>query len=355
MERYDSSPKGRWAAVWRPTSDRPAGRRWDRPDGGAEVHVHRTCEQEEGVTSLAHEPFRGIFPYLVSPLDEATGRVRERVLRDLVEHLIAEGVHGLSPLGSTGEFAYLTLEQRLEIVRVVVESAAGRVPVVAGVAAHATADAVRQARSFVDLGVDGVVLILQTLFPVSQTGIEGYFRAVAEAVECPVVIYTNPGLGTADPSIDVLERLSRVPNVRYIKDASGNTGRLLTLLNRVGDRIRIFSASAHVPLLVFQIGGVGWMAGPACLLPGQCVRLYELAQRGQWEEAFALQGRLWRANELFQRYSLAACIKAGLEIQGFQVGPPIAPQEPLKPQAVAEIRQALEELGAAGPRLGDRQ
>ena len=79
--------------------------------------------------------FRGIFPYLVSPIDSAGGRVRERVLRDLVEHVQRCGLHGLSPLGSTGEFAYLSLEQREEVVRVVVDAAAGRVPVLAGVAA----------------------------------------------------------------------------------------------------------------------------------------------------------------------------------------------------------------------------
>ncbi len=301
---------------------------------------------------MAHDSFCGIFPYLVSPMD-SEGRVREGVLRDLVEHLIGRGIHGLSPLGSTGEFAYLTFEQRVEIVRGVVEAARGRVPVVAGVAAFSTADAIRQARAFVDTGVDGLVLILQTMFPVTPTGVEGYFRSVAESVSCPIVLYTNPGVLGGELSVDVVEKLAAVPNIRYIKDASSNTGRLLTLVNRVGDRIRIFSASAHVPLLVFQLGGVGWMAGPACLLPTECVRLYDLARAGRWQEAFALQKPLWRANELFQKYSLAACIKAGLQVQGFDVGDPIPPQEPLKAEAVDEIRRALASLTLeASPAIG---
>jgi 4-hydroxy-tetrahydrodipicolinate synthase len=296
---------------------------------------------------MEQSDFRGIFPYLISPIDEGTGRVRAGVLRDLVDHLVARGVHGLSPLGSTGEFAYLSPELRREIVRVVVAAAGGRVPVTPGVAAFSTADAIRQAREYQEMGAAGLVLILQTMFPVSQAGIESYFRGVAESVDLPVILYTNPGVGTADPSIDTLDRLSHVPNIRYIKDASVNTGRLLTLINRVGDRIRIFSASAHIPYLVFQLGGVGWMSGPACLLPRQSVRLYELAQQGQWEKAFALQKPLWRINELFQRYSLAGCVKTGLEVQGFEVGPPIAPQEPLKPEAREEIRRALEEIERA--------
>jgi 4-hydroxy-tetrahydrodipicolinate synthase len=294
------------------------------------------------------KPLRGIFPYLVSPIDEATGRVRERVLRELVEHLIGEGVHGLSPLGSTGEFAYLTFEQRQEIVRIVVDASGGRVPVVPGVAAFATADAIRQAERYVELGADALVVILQTMFPVSRSGIERYFAGVAEAVACPVAIYTNPGLLGGDVTPDMVETLSHVPNIRYVKDASGNTGRILTIINRVGERLKVFSASAHIPAVVFRLGGVGWWAGPACVVPAACVRLYDLACAGRWDEAFELQKPLWRVNELFQKYSLAACIKAGLEIRGFDVGPPIAPQEPLGCEAFEEIRRGLAALEASG-------
>lgn len=291
--------------------------------------------------------WHGIFPYLVSPIDAESGGVREGVLRDLVEHLIARGVHGLTPLGSTGEFAYLTFAQKREVVRIVVEAARGRVPVVAGVAAFASHDAVEQARAFVALGVDGVVAVLQRMFPLSEVGVEEYFRGVAAAVPCPVVIYTNPGLVGGDVTPAMIERLSAVPNISYVKDASGETGRILSILNRCGDRIRVFSASAHIPLLVFELGGVGWMAGPACIMPAECVQLFELARAGRHDEALALQRRLWRVNEVFQRYSLAACIKAALTLQGFDVGGPIAPQQPLGDEAMAEIAAALRGLDSA--------
>ncbi len=290
------------------------------------------------------EQFHGIFPYVVSPIDEATGRVREAVLRALVEHLIASGVHGLSPLGSTGEIVYLTFEQRREIVRIVLDATAGRVPVVPGVSAFATGDTVRQAEALVRLGADGLVVMLQTQFPVSRAGIVRYFRDVAASVPCPIVVYTNPGLGGADVTPEIIAELADVPNIRYVKDASGRTGRILAIRNRVGDRIGIFSASAHIPAVVFRLGGVGWMAGPACVIPRQSVALYDLARAGKWDEAFALQAPLWRLNELFERYALAACIKAALTIQGFDVGPPLAPQEPLAPAALAEIRTALAEI-----------
>ena len=289
--------------------------------------------------------FRGIFPYLVSPIDETSGRVRERVLRALVEHLIQCGVHGLSPLGSTGEFAYLSFEQRSEIVRIVLDAAAGRVPVLAGVAAFATSDAIRQAETYAGLGANGMILILQQMFAVPPRGIESYFRAIAESLpQSSMTIYTNPGLLGGDVPMDVLDALSHIPNIEYVKDASGNTGRILTMLNRMGDRIKVFSASAHIPLLVLKLGGVGWMAGPGCVMPRECVRLYDLACAGAWDEAMAEQRRQWTINEVFAKYALAACIKTALQLQGFDVGNAIAPQEALKPEAVEDIRRALAQL-----------
>ncbi|MDA8107086.1 MAG: dihydrodipicolinate synthase family protein [Betaproteobacteria bacterium] len=290
--------------------------------------------------------FHGIFPYLVSPIDAASGHVRETALRGLVEHVLQCGVHGLSPLGSTGEFAYLSLEQRAQIVRVVVDAAAGRVPVVAGVAAFSTAQALRQAEAYARLGVDGLILILQQMFPIPPRGVESYFRAVAQAFpRLSMTVYTNPGLLGGEIAMDVLDELSHDPNIEYVKDASSDTGRILTLLNRMGGRIRVFSASAHVPLLVLRLGGVGWMAGPACVMPRECVRLYDLARAQRWDEALAEQRRQWAINEVFAKYALAACVKTALRLQGFEVGEPLAPQQPLGPKAVEEIRRALAQLG----------
>lgn len=289
--------------------------------------------------------FRGVFPYLVSPVD-ASGKIMDAVLGQLVEHLIQSGVHGLTPLGSTGEFAYLNSYQRQQVVDIVLQNSAGRVPVIAGVAATTTSDAVEQARQYEKMGADGILAIMEAYFPVPVSGIVAYFKAIARAVSCPVVLYTNPNFQRSDLTIEAIEQLSEEPNIAYLKDASTNTGRLLSIKNRVGDRIKLFSASAHIPLCVMMIGGVGWMAGPACLIPSQSVRLYELTVAGQWDEAMALQSELWRINQIFAKYSLAACIKAGLVLQGFPVGDPLPPQLPLTPEAREEIKQALIDVGA---------
>ena len=294
---------------------------------------------------MTHKEFRGVFPYLVSPIDER-GRVRDAVLTRLVNDLIGAGVHGLTPPGSTGEFAYLNREQRHRIVEVVVQATRRRVPVVAGVAATTIADAVEQVKAYEALGVDGILGILEAYFPLTEDGVVAYFTAAANATALPVVLYTNPQFQRSDLTLPAIERLAKVDNIRYLKDASSDTGRLLSIINAVGDRIRVFSASAHIPACVMLIGGVGWMAGPACVVPRQSVQLYDLCRAGKWEEAMRLQRSLWRINRVFAKYNLAACIKGGLELQGYEVGAPLSPQTPLSEAGRGEIKRILCDLGA---------
>jgi 4-hydroxy-tetrahydrodipicolinate synthase len=163
--------------------------------------------------------FHGVFPYLVSPID-TSGQIRESVLARLCDDLVKSGVHGLTPLGSTGEFAYLNAEQRTTVVRTTIEVAQKRVPVIAGVVSTSTADAVTQARAYQKLGADGILAILEAYFPLSDAQVEAYFRSIADAVDIPVVIYTNPQFQRSDLTLDVIARLASHPRMGYIKDAS---------------------------------------------------------------------------------------------------------------------------------------
>ncbi|PIJ51172.1 dihydrodipicolinate synthase family protein [Erwinia sp. OLTSP20] len=290
--------------------------------------------------------FNGVFPYLVSPV-MPDGCINKPVLTALVNHLIDCGVQGLTALGSTGEFAYLNNAQRLEIVRTVVMAARGRVPVIAGVAATTVQDAEAQTRACLAAGADGILAILEAYFPLNDDAIECYFRAIATAAgDKPLVLYTNPQFQRADLSLPLIERLSYVENIAYIKDASTNTGRLLSIIERTRGRMQVFSASAHIPACVMLIGGVGWMAGPACIVPQQSIALWRAAAAGDWQSAMALQRPLWRVNEIFAKYSIAACIKAALALQGFAVGDPLAPQQPLNTAARDEIAAVLRDVGA---------
>ena len=304
-----------------------------------------SSEFSYGRTAMNETRFHGVFPYVVSPVQES-GEVNADVLARLCDDLVKAGVHGLTPLGSTGEFAYLTWPQRRRVVEVVIEAAKGRVPVVAGVASTTIVDAVFQAREFEHLGCSGILAILEAYFPVSDEGVLAYFKAIAEAVSIPVVLYTNPNFQRSDLSLPVIDQLSHIPNIGYIKDASFNTGRLLSIINRVQGRMQVFAASSHIPTCVMLIGGVGWMAGPACVAPRQSVELYELCLRGDWATAMERQRPLWNLNQAFAKYNLAACIKGGLQLQGYPVGAPLPPQAPLPPEGVEEVRRALVAIGA---------
>jgi 4-hydroxy-tetrahydrodipicolinate synthase len=157
------------------------------------------------------------------------------------------------------------------------------------------------------------------------------------------VLYTNPNFQRSDLTLDTIARLAGHPRIRYIKDASTNTGRLLSIINRAPD-LKVFSASAHIPAAVMLIGGVGWMAGPACIVPKQSVTLYELCRARRFDEAMPLQRELWRINEAFARFNLAACIKAGLSLQGYDVGDPVPPQAPLTAEERKQVAAILAAL-----------
>jgi 4-hydroxy-tetrahydrodipicolinate synthase len=291
------------------------------------------------------ENLRGVVPYLPTPLT-AEGTVDVEALKRLCDHLIDSGVHGLTPLGSTGEFAYLDFAAKEQVVAATVEAAAGRVPVIAGVAATTTWDAVAQAKRWKALGADGVLAILEAYFPVSDAGVVDYFTAVADATDLPVTLYTNPNFQRSDLSLDAIDTLSRHPNILFVKDASTNTGRLLSMLNRTEGRIGVFAASSHITTAVMLIGGRGWLAGPSCLIPGQSVRLFDLCEAGEWDAAMALQKELWAVNQVFARFNLAGAVKAGLKLQGFDCGDPAPPQAPLTADQVETVRNVLERVGA---------
>jgi len=292
---------------------------------------------------MKKKQFEGIFPYLVSPLNSKSND-RKNVLERLVNHLIHAGIHGLTLFGSTGEFPYLNQKQKEEILETVIRINQNRIPIIAGVSHFSTSEAVYQAKKFEALGVDGILAAINVYFPINTEGIYRYFEAIACNVNCPVIIYHNPKFSNMDFSLDLIERLAEVPNIEYIKYASANTGKVFSIINRCNGKLKVFSATANIPLLILMLGGVGWMAGPACIIPKQSVQLFELAKQKKWDEAIELQKKLWEINSLFQKYGLAACIKAGLEIQGFPVGDPIPPQKTLTVSEREEVANALKSI-----------
>lgn len=289
--------------------------------------------------------FGGIIPYLVTPMD-SDGGINVAELQRLSRHLIEQGVHGLTPLGSTGECAYLSLSDRYLVVESVIDASDRRVPVVPGVSSMSVKGAIEQTRAFERMGADGIVLTLDSYFPLSSEEVKSYFLRVADATELPIIIYTNPNFQKVDLSTQLIAELSEHPGFVGLKDASSNTGRLLSLADRCRPGFGLYAASSHIAVSVMMLGGKGWFAGPACVLPRESALLFVLCQEKRWDDAMALQKVLWRFNEAFAAYNLAACIKAALELQGFEVGNPVEPQSPLPQRARDHIAQILADVQA---------
>src|SRR5699024_1558533 len=290
-----------------------------------------------------NDVLHGIIPYLVSPINEKTGDVKTEVLYNLSTDLIEKGVNGLSPLGSAGEVHYLDWEQKKTIVSTVLKASNGIVPVIAGVPAFYPEEAIKQINHYEKLGVHGVVLNINTYFKLSSAEIIRFIQTVANAVSCEIILYNNPKFSNVDLTPDIIIELAKTNNINYFKDATGDTGRLLTIRNKTTD-IHIFSASAHVPLSVMQLGGVGWMAGPACVFPKESVILYELTLAKEWDKAIKAQKSLWVINELFKQYIPARSIKASLEYIGYDVGDSLSPMTPLNNMDKNNISQWLKEI-----------
>jgi len=280
----------------------------------------------------------GIIPYVVSPIN-ADGTVKKESLDRLIRDLLMKGVDGICALGSSGEFPYLLSEQKEEIVRIAVNSAkcSGK-PVVAGVSGFSVQECVNEATEFVSLGADAIVLMINSYFLLSDEALSLFIHEVSASIpETPIVLYSNPRFMHYSFSLRLFSLIEDCANVLYYKDASGYTGFLLSIVQQFGSRYKIFSASAHVPLFVFELGGVGWMSGPSCIIPEASVELYRLWKDGKKNEALALQKRLWSVNVAFNKYSLSSCVKAVLNHKGYDVGLPIPPNEGLRKESEEEI------------------
>lgn len=288
----------------------------------------------------------GVFPYLATPLTD-DGRVHGDALRRLVRRVIDAGVHGVTPLGSTGEFPYLTQRAREEVIATTVEAAAGRVPVVAGVGGFSVGEAVRQAEVAARLGADGLLCILQAYFPLGDREVVEFFRAVAGVSDLPVVVYHHPGVCHVRMTPALVESLAAIPTVSYMKEASG-TMDLFTVSPRLAELgMRLFAATALSPTAAMLFGAVGWMSGPACVFPAESVRMYELCRGGRWEAAAEVERALDSVLGAFRRLGPAASVKALLRADGLDVGRPVAPVDGGDEDLRESLRLARRRLAAA--------
>ena len=286
--------------------------------------------------------FHGVFAALVTPM-RADEEVDDAKLASFTDHLVGQGIHGLIPLGSTGEYYALSAEERERVLRTTLEAAAGRVPVVAGTNAGSTRDVIGFSRQAEQLGCDGVMLAAPYYSLPRLDELFDHFRAVNDAVGVPIMIYNYPGRTGVDMPPDFIERLAGLKNIRYVKESTGEMPRITELLRRCGDRLGVFCGCDTIALESLMVGAIGWVGGVANVLPVSHVKLYQLVmEHVDYPAARKLFFEMLPTLELMEgggKYT--QWVKAACGLMGHDCGPPRQPLRPASDTECAQLREAL--------------
>jgi len=281
--------------------------------------------------------FFGSIPALLTPF--AAGRVDHAIFRDFVEWQIDEGSNGLVPCGTTGESATLTTDEHKALVALAVELARGRIPVLAGCGSNNTAHAIELTRNALEVGADAALHVPPYYNRPNQDGIYGHLAAVAE-VGIPIVLYNVPARTITDIAVETMAKLSRLPNVIGVKDATGNLARVSAQRLACGEQFIQLSGNDDMALGFNAMGGVGCVSVTANIAPKLCSQFQEATREGRWEEALELQDRL---------YPLHAAL-----FSDASPGPTKYALNRIRPNFPADLREPMTEPSAASKKAVDQ-
>jgi len=287
----------------------------------------------------------GILAAVSTPFAQ-DGSVDEGALRNHVDFLIENGLHGLVPGGSTGEFAALTLDERKLVNTVVIDQAAGRVPVAPQTGSTRTAEAIELSRHAADAGADAVLLVQPFYEAPTRHEVIEYFATVGQAANIPVIAYNLPGV--TGMNLDrpfYRELLERTDAVKYIKDTSGSIEQAFDLIFNLGDAIDTFVGWDTIVLPAFSAGAAGSIWGAPNFAPKECVAIYELAKAGKYTEALEIFKRLWNVLDFLGKEGYAVATKAAAQAVGVDLGVPRAPYGELPADKKEELTKLIAETG----------
>jgi 4-hydroxy-tetrahydrodipicolinate synthase len=294
---------------------------------------------------MLKSPPSGIIPAMVTPFTKDQ-KVNEQALRRLVNHVIDGGVHGVFAVGSQGEFWALTPDEKRRIWEVVVEETRGRVPVYAGTVGVTTGETIALTKLAREAGVDAVSILTPFFISPSDEELYQHYKAVAEAVEIPILLYTNPARTGVKISVNLLARLAKVPGIVGIKDSSGD-------LELTAEYIRVappeFSVLMGRDTLIYAgllYGTRGGIAATGNVKPALVASIYDRFVAGDLQGALAAQRELAPLRLAFTWGSFPVVIKEALDLMGMDCGPARAPIGPLAPEQRERLRAVLKEMGA---------
>jgi len=292
---------------------------------------------------MSEPMFRGVFPALITPFRD--GRVDEDAFVRLVERQIAGGVHGLVPVGTTGESATLSHEEHRRVVELCVATAAGRVPVIAGAGSNSTAEAIELVGHAKAVGADAALVVTPYYNRPSQEGLYAHYAAINEAVQLPVLVYNVPARTSVDISNEVLARLAKLPNIVGVKDATGDLARASGQRLTCGEDWVMLSGNDDSALGYMAHGGHGCISVTANVAPEQVSAFYNDALAGQWQGALYGQDRLIRLHKALFADASPAPTKFALAHLGLCAEEARLPIVPASEAARAEVLAGLRDAG----------
>ena len=292
------------------------------------------------------KPFRGTFTVMVTAFD-ADGALDLDAMARYTDWQVRQGIHGLIPLGSTGEFLSMTAQERRDLAKCVIDTVAGRVPVLIGAGAERTEDVIDNVIMAQELGADGTMIIPPFYSTPTEEELVTHYTRIAAASDKPIMIYNNPATANVDLTPPLVARLSEIPRIDYIKESTMDPTRIRDILDLSEGRMCVFGGIMGYES--FCNGADGWVAVPSNLLPADCARLYTLTKAGDHAGARALYAQILPVIRLVGGHRYVSASKAALAMLGFGVGDPRAPRLPTPAADMAMVRDALERTGALAP------
>ncbi len=287
--------------------------------------------------------FTGSIVAIVTPF--RNGRVDERALGDLIEFQIANGTDGIVPCGTTGESATLSHEEHGRVIECTVEAVRRRVPVIAGTGSNSTDEAIALARHAKSAGADGILQITPYYNKPTQEGLFRHFKAVAEAVDLPVVLYNIPGRTSVNMLPSTVARVAGIRNIVAIKEGSGSVQQVSEIIQACGDRITVLSGDDPLTLPMMAVGAKGVITVTANLVPADMAALVDAFAAGRLDEAKRLHYKLYPLFTALFYETNPIPVKEGLAMMGKIAGELRLPLCPLAKENREKLARVMKEYG----------
>jgi len=293
---------------------------------------------------MSKEPFRGTYTVLVTPFTADGSAVDLKALERLVEYQITNGVRGLIPLGSTGEFLSVSRGERAAIVETTIRAAAGRVPVLIGTGAEDTREVVALSKEAEAQGADGVMIIPPFYSVPTLDELIHHYDTVASAIGIPIMVYNNPATSNVDMTPAMLAEISRIPNCRYVKESTLEATRVRDILSMCGDRMEVFAG-----VLGYEsawLGAIGWVAVCSNVAPKLSSAMFDAAAfEADRDKALPLYRKLAPLLPWVGGPRYVSGTKAAFRLMGMAMGPPRPPRLPLPARDLPALARVLQGIG----------